>query len=91
MIEGYISKTRVVEMMCWELCGQHDGVVCDLTKGDCNEIRKILKEPCADVVPVIRCRDCRYHNMRKCENTGLWPVTDEDFCSIGERRDGEIH
>ena len=49
--------------------------------------------PAADVVEVVRCRECRYREeeqpgMVYCPNTvGGW--VDEDwFCAGGERRDG---
>lgn len=60
---------------------------------DC--VATVLKMPAADVVPVVRCKDCKYAqndydgfsttvgcNMLKCA-TG-W----HSFCSYGERKDG---
>lgn len=50
--------------------------------------------PTIDAVPVVRCRDCKYH-----ENTNVtWfkhccligkTVRYNDFCSYGERKDGD--
>lgn len=51
--------------------------------------------PVADVVPVVRCKDCRYEtsNQHARELTGqywckykLQPCNADDFCSYGERR-----
>lgn len=57
--------------------------------------------PAADVVPVVRCRDCKHFNHKRmeCENEAV--STDheggaqyslnfwlDDFCSCGERGDG---
>ena len=43
--------------------------------------------PAADVVPVIRCKDCKYYPLccRIIRSEGNRP---DDFCSYGERRNG---
>lgn len=48
-----------------------------------------------DVVPVVRCRDCKHYEfadnrafgmpVKICEWTGFEDVDDNDFCSRGER------
>lgn len=40
-----------------------------------------------DVVPVVRCKDCRYFNgaLGHCDNHGMGIIPNE-FCSYGERR-----
>ena len=40
--------------------------------------------PAADVVPVVRCKDCKYRNPDgyKCRRDNLWHDSD-DFCSYG--------
>lgn len=64
-------------------------------------LREIIKSvPAADVVPVVRCRNCKYfnHGRMECENEAV--STDheggaqyslnfwlDDFCSGGERKD----
>lgn len=62
----------------------------------------IGKLPAADVVPVVHCKDCKHFNHKRmeCENEAV--STDheggaqyslnfwlDDFCSYGERRDGD--
>ena len=50
--------------------------------------------PFADVVEVVRCKDCKHHNGVTCE---FWsadpyeqsPALPDDYCSYGERKDGE--
>ncbi len=52
--------------------------------------------PAVDAVEVVRCKDCRWYQIRKwddgkpeydCRKTqGLLDVRPEDFCSYGERR-----
>lgn len=50
--------------------------------------------PTVDAVPVVRCKGCKYwrdtdHTCR--EHSLVSPMTAEDFCSKGERKDGEQH
>lgn len=54
------------------------------------------KLPTADVQEVVRCKDCRWRGTEECSmyyrcNCGeqhTWE-TDNDFCSCGERLDGD--
>ena len=41
--------------------------------------------PAADVAPVVRCKDCRYFKMYRCR---MGYSSHDDFCSYGERKDG---
>ena len=50
----------------------------------------------ADVALVVRCRDCKYYEIHKpkvlenCERNGyIIPMKPDDFCSYGERKDGD--
>ena len=55
----------------------------------------IRKIPAADVVPVVRCQECKYrfrnngHEKSGCPiiDTNIW-MDDDDFCSHGERKEG---
>lgn len=64
-----------------------------------NTIENLIKEhPTADVVPVVRCKDCKYykpqtisvhwHSTKKycCRGIAV-KVNDNDYCSYGERKD----
>lgn len=48
--------------------------------------------PTADVVPVVRCKDCENYNIFGCADGFGWcesfhnGVTDEHYCSHGKRR-----
>ena len=43
-----------------------------------------------DAVPVVRCRECKYHNKPPCPMRLSFNWTeDNDFCSCGERKDGD--
>jgi hypothetical protein len=54
---------------------------------------KIENIPAADVVEVVRCKECRYYEIHKpnitlnCERDGrLIPMNPDGFCSHGERK-----
>ena len=60
-----------------------------------------LIQPLRDVEVVVRCKDCKHYQfadnrafgfpVKRCEWTGFEDVDDEDFCSRGERKDGDHH
>ena len=54
------------------------------------------EEPTVDAVSVVRCKDCKHYEIHKpkvlenCERNGyLIPMKPDDFCSYGERKDGD--
>ena len=60
----------------------------------------IDKAPTIDAVPVVRCRDCKHYKPQKksahwensanyCNRVVTIKVQPDDFCSYGERRDGD--
>ena len=66
-------------------------------------LREIIESvPAADVVPVVRCKDCKHLRVRNqkdiyafCPKTGIvfWQFekdTRTSFCSDGERMDGVV-
>ena len=69
-------------------------------------VRRVIdKAPTIDAVPVVRCRECKQFNTATamtyykdgvhirlcgCERIGQLR-RDDDFCSYGERREGESH
>lgn len=77
-----------------------DGIEC-IDISDCTDIDDIFIEiekeideyPTADVTEVVRCKDCkcyelmRSNNKHFCNEFGGY-VTENDFCSRGERRNG---
>lgn len=63
-------------------------------------IKMVYEQPTADVVEVVRCKDCVHRDPedKKCDGAfqakcGMLPMDDNDFCSYGERRkeDGKIY
>ena len=55
----------------------------------------LRKQPAIDAVPVVRCKDCKHrgklYRNHLCDHPKaiLGRVVDDDFCSYGERKDGE--
>lgn len=47
--------------------------------------------PAADVVPVVRCKDCEHYDKGGCKHFGYHTYTpdvdEDDFCSYGRRKD----
>ena len=75
----YIERKKLIEFACRHVDGQLDA----------NDIARF---PTADVVPVVRCKDCEKYNIFGCADGFGWcesfhnGVTDEHYCSHGERR-----
>ena len=62
----------------------------------CDLLNSLQQMEVVDSVPVVRCRDCKYYEIHKpkvlenCERNGyLIPMKPDDFCSYGERKDGD--
>lgn len=57
-------------------------------------VETVKRLPAEDVVEVVRCKDCKhYHEFEEywdCRlSRGLSDVYPNDFCSYGERKEGE--
>ena len=66
----------------------------DFKDGISTILEMMKTAPTVDAVPVVRCKGCKYwrdtdHTCR--EHSLVSPMTAEDFCSKGERKDGERH
>lgn len=62
---------------------------------DVNQVEIAIDKSCADVVEVVRCKDC-IHNDQCKHRVVMWvedPINtwhkDIDYCSYGERKDNE--
>ena len=63
-----------------------DGEYC----GYCTEDVSLDSIPTADVVEVVRCKNCFYYKpFGECNNTGS-TVKPDDYCSYGARMDKEV-
>ena len=80
------------ELLSWAVCMNHPEY---LMKDDALHV--IDSIPAADVVEVVRCRDCKFRsswminrNLRYiCPESGMFPNCENDFCSYGKRKGGE--
>lgn len=56
---------------------------------DWDKVKQALASvPAADVVPVVRCKECKHLFYTMCAACGFLPHKPNDFCSYGERKDG---
>lgn len=64
------------------------GYITDESRDDLEKIEVELAElPSADVVEVVRCKDCKHYCIwqMKCDRLHLVPIADNHYCSYGER------
>ena len=71
-----------------------DGYHSDFGKSmaDLTSLREVLEDtPSADVVPVVRCIDCKYLMFSdcygECSRGYMGIVSPDNYCSYGERKD----
>ena len=92
-MNDYISRERLIlQLNDWMLQNAPVKDGDDPTRADTilDAIKMVEDSPAADVVEVVRCRECcRYDpETHYCENTGCeWDPW--EFCSDGERKDGD--
>lgn len=87
----YIDREALVAKFDQMGLGEHSFVEKVFSDG----VRTIIAEmPAADVVPVVRCRECEYAKNAKVNNKGFricpashMEIVDDDFCSYGEREE----
>lgn len=87
MTTDYIKREDALEEACKGCNEQFSEEPCE--PSDCVIMQRLADIPSADVVEVVRCKDCRYWNhetdLTYCSKK-TWLGTDaEDFCSFGER------
>lgn len=49
-------------------------------------VKMVEKLPTADVVEVVRCKDCTEWDKNECECSHWYGFKENDFCSYGERK-----
>lgn len=90
----YIKRSTVFEQFDnadADVCETDDFGGVDYGFGMKNIKELINAIPAADVVEVVRCKDCKYNiGTKKCLNPDSFFAVpkDDDFCSYGERKDG---
>ena len=92
MAKEYIEREAAKrELLSWAVCMNHPEY---LMKDDALHV--IDSIPAADVVEVVRCRDCKFRsswmmnrNLRYiCPESGMFPNCENDFCSYDKRKGG---
>lgn len=84
---AYIEREKLINEL---ECLPEQGELSYLGVYDC-----VNTIPAADVVEVVRCKDCKYFvrnvfNQTACNRTfDMFGMLEDDFCSNGERKDGE--
>jgi hypothetical protein len=73
-LEKLIALKNNVEYMCYDLYDLEDFIA------------DVKKQCSADVVEVVRCRDCTEWDKDECECSHWYGFKENDFCSYGERR-----
>lgn len=90
----YIKRSAVFEQFDnadADVCETDDFGGVDYGFGMKNIKELINAIPAADVVEVVRCKDCKYNRgSKKCLNPDSFFAVpkDDDFCSYGERKEG---
>lgn len=87
----YIDREALVAKFDRIGLGEHSFVEKVFSDG----VRTIIAEmPAADVVPVVRCRECEYAKNAKVNKRGFlicpashMEIVDDDYCSYGEREE----
>ena len=79
-----ISRQAAIEAIAVTLKYEDYGFLSDELESVINNV------PAADVVEIIRCKDCRYlYEDNKCPLRTWWTHTEDDYCSYAERRTDE--
>ena len=91
-LDGFISKDKAIDALCLD-CAEETKC-----KDLCDNAKRILYLPAADVVPVVRCKNCKFwlrdrisvEGLARCQTgeTGIRYRKATDFCSRGEVDNG---
>ena len=94
-IEREVFKKHIKDLPTWTFVAKADGAYEKATKYpegmfDCDDvIASIENAPAADVVEVVRCKNCKHRDksgLCQAEGQKLTIAKDNHFCSKGERR-----
>lgn len=86
---AYIRKEAAEAQRAFEELGGESGIIAEAYEDLASEFEDF---PAADVVPVVRCPECKYHHdcgTHFCDRLGMdCPDDSEFFCKYGARMDG---
>ena len=84
---AYIREQSEECQKAFEELGGESGIYADAYNDLAEDFHSI---PAADVVPVVRCKDCKHYDIGgSCIICGFQSRKPDDFCSYGERTDGD--
>lgn len=83
LIEKFNEKVDMAECLIDARTAERFATFCALADA-------VEEMPTVDSVPVVRCRECKYHNKPPCPMRLSFNWTeDNDFCSYGERKEND--
>ena len=85
-MSDYIERQKAIQWVKTE-CNPYGKPTLDFESGK-KVIEHLERMPSADVVQVVRCKDCLFFTTEKscCRPEGLIKAREDDFCSYGEKR-----
>ena len=84
-MKEYIEREAVLSAI-WKTSAEHDVFFPAIILGTIKAI------PAADVVPAVRCKDCKWFGLAGCAIRIVDDIdkpSEDDFCSFGERKGGD--
>lgn len=102
MADGYIKRSDALQFVfdacteCMEACEEFDGIHADCHQCLLEGVKLKLRDiPAADVVPVVRCKDCVYYDTVGCTDGFGWcegtmvntGTHDNFFCAEGKKKE----
>ena len=91
----YIDRDAFIKRLENEADRSSDIINLLILNGIANIVRDENIAPAADVVEVVRCSECKYfgkelkQSKHSCLNYQLPYCLENDYCSYGERKDGD--
>jgi hypothetical protein len=88
---AYIDKDKLLQDIGETVIfsGKPD-IVSAESRGARKVVDRIAAAPTVDAVEVVRCKDCKHYGTSGCAMDAFsFDVTEESFCSYGERRENE--
>lgn len=89
----YIKREDAISAVCFGCNQQFSDEPCE--PSDCSIRQAIMATPTADAVEVVRCKDCKYwgkhggciphEHLHKCYRQYGAAMSENDFCSLGEK------
>ena len=94
-MKEYIDREEMLSAVCRGCNEEFSDAPCEPSA--CAMLRELKKIPTADVVEVVRCRDCKHATFYSCKNDACYRGiiceyrigTDDEnfFCGYGERKE----